>query len=161
MEEAARLMAEPIDLDEVDLAVIHQLQIDGRAPYSKLGPAVGLSQAAVRQRVQRLIEHGVMQVVAVTDPYQLGFKVQAMVGIRAEGSVKAVAAGLSEIEDVEYVVITAGRYDILAEVVSKDTHELFDLVNDQIRTIAGVASTEIFTYLSLVKQTYSWDPRGA
>ncbi|MGQ0832529.1 MAG: Lrp/AsnC family transcriptional regulator [Microthrixaceae bacterium] len=146
----------PTELDHIDKAIIRALQLDGRAPYSKLGPAVGLSQAAVRQRVQRLIESGVMQVVAVTDPAMLGFAVQAMLAISVTGDVRAVAAVVEELEEVEYVVITAGRFDLLVEVVCTDTHHLLDVVNDRIRAIPGVSSTEVFTYMSLVKQTYSW-----
>ncbi|MEX2551810.1 MAG: Lrp/AsnC family transcriptional regulator [Actinomycetota bacterium] len=144
-------------MDDLDKAIIRHLQVDGRMPYSRLGPAVGLSQAAVRQRVQRLLEKGAMQIVAVTDPVTLGFAVQAMIGIGVEGNVKAVADALSALHEVEYVVITAGRFDLLVEVVCKDMHELFDLVNDRIRPVNGVRSTEIFTYLVLAKQTYSWD----
>lgn len=146
----------PLDLDETDKALIRALQIDGRTPYSKLGPAVGLSQAAARQRVQRLIDRGVMQVVAVTDPATLGFAIQAMVAISVIGDVRQVAAALEPLSEVEYVVITAGRFDLLVEVVCTDQSHLLDLVNDQIRAIPGVTSTEVFTYLRLVKQTYSW-----
>lgn len=147
------------ELDQIDKAIIRALQLDGRTPYSKLGPAVGLSQAAVRQRVQRLIETGVMQVVAVTDPATLGFAVQAMVAISVSGDVRAVAAAVEELEEVEYVVITAGRFDLLVEVVCTDTHHLLDVVNDRVRVIPNVSATEIFTYMSLVKQTYSWGVR--
>lgn len=150
-------MTASIDIDEVDRGIIRHLQADGRMPYSKLGPAVGLSQAAVRQRVQRLLERGAMQVVAITDPVTLGFLVQAMIGIGVEGSVKAVADALSAFHEVEYVVVTAGRFDLLVELVCKDMHALFDLVNDRIRPVAGVRSTEIFTYLALAKRSYSWD----
>ncbi|MEX2294337.1 MAG: Lrp/AsnC family transcriptional regulator [Acidimicrobiales bacterium] len=147
------------ELDHVDKAIISALQLDGRAPYSKLGPAVGLSQAAVRQRVQRLIESGVMQVVAVTDPATLGFAVQAMVAITVTGDVREVAAEVEKLEEVEYVVITAGRFDLLVEIVCTDTHHLLDVVNDRIRAIPNVSTTEVFTYMSLVKQTYSWGVR--
>ena len=149
----------PTELDDTDKAIIRALQLDGRTPYSKLGPAVGLSQAAVRQRVQRLIDRGVMQVVAVTDPATLGFAVQAMVAVSITGDVRKVASALEVLPEVEYVVITAGRFDLLVEVVCTDTHHLLDVVNDRIRTIKGVTSTEVFTYLSLVKQTYSWGVR--
>jgi len=149
----------PAELDDTDKAIIRALQIDGRSPYSKLGPAVGLSQAAVRQRVQRLTDRGVMQVVAVTDPATLGFAVQAMVAVSVTGDVRKVAAVLEDLAEVEYVVITAGRFDLLVEVVCSDTLHLLDVVNDRIRAIKGVTSTEVFTYLSLVKQTYSWGVR--
>jgi len=145
-----------IELDEVDTAIIGALQTDGRAPYSRLGPMVGLSQAAVRQRVQRLIDRGVMQIVAVTDPAVLGLGLQAMVGVRAEGDPRVVADAIAESEEVDYVVVTAGRYDILVEVVAPDAAALLDLVTDTIRRVPGVSSTEILTYLKLVKQTYAW-----
>lgn len=147
---------EGVDLDEVDRRIIRELQTDGRIPYSKLGPMVGLSQAAVRQRVQRLIDRGVIQVVAVTDPAVLGLGLQAMVGVRVEGDARVVAAAIAESVDADYVVITAGRYDLLVEVVAPDASALLDLVTVAIRDVPGVVSTEILTYLKLVKQTYTW-----
>ena len=147
---------EIVELDAVDTAVIRALQTDGRVPYSKLGPMVGLSQAAVRLRVQRLIDRGVMQVVAVTDPTMLGLGLQAMVGVRVEGDPRVVADAIAESESVDYVVVTAGRYDVLVEVVAPDAAHLLDLVTDSIRHVPGVVSTEILTYLKLVKQTYAW-----
>lgn len=146
-------------IDEIDKAIIRQLQLDGRTPYSKLAPAVGLSQAAVRQRVQRLIDRGVMQVVAVTDPATLGFAVQALVGVEVSGDVRQVADSLTAWDEVEYVVITAGRYDVFAEIVCVDMAHLLEVVNDRIRRLEGVQGTEIFSYLHLVKQTYSWGTR--
>jgi Lrp/AsnC family transcriptional regulator for asnA, asnC and gidA len=120
---------------------------------------VGLSQAAARQRVQRLIDRGVMQVVAVTDPATLGFAVQVMVGVCVTGDARTAATRISDLAEVEYVVITAGRYDLLVEVVCTDTRHLLEVVYDRIRSVDGVTSTEVFTYLSLVKQTYSWGVR--
>ena len=142
-------------LDEVAKAIIEQLQQDGRRSYAAIGKEVGLSEAAVRQRVQRLIESGVMQVVAVTDPLQLGFARQAMVGVEVTGALEPVADALAELEEVDYVVITAGSYDILAEVVVSDDERFFDLLN-RIRRIKGVRSTESFVYLRIAKQTYTW-----
>lgn len=153
-------MPEPAtQLDDTDKAIIRLLQVDGRAPYSKLAPQVGLSQAAVRQRVQRLTESGVMQVVAVTDPVTLGFDIQAMVAISVVGDVRQVASALEHLAEVAYVVITAGRFDLLIEVVCTDQQHLLALVNDHVRAIQGVTKTEVFTYMSLVKQTYSWGVR--
>jgi Lrp/AsnC family transcriptional regulator for asnA, asnC and gidA len=151
-------MAGP-ELDAVDKAIIRELQQDGRTPYSRLGPAVGLSQAAVRQRVQRLVESGVMQVVAVTDPQVLGLGLQAMVGLDVTGDLHAVADKVAARDDCDYVVVTAGRYDLLVEVVAADTEALLALVNDGLRSIPGVASAEVLTYLRLVKQTYAWGAR--
>jgi Lrp/AsnC family transcriptional regulator for asnA, asnC and gidA len=143
-------------LDDIDKAIIRELQLDGRTPYAKLGPAVGLSQAAVRQRVQRLIENGVMQVVAVTDPLMLGFKLEALIGVEVDGDLRAVASKLAEVDNVDYVVVTTGRFDLVVEVVCRDHEELLHLINDVVRAVPGVRATETFTYLHLEKQTYSW-----
>ena len=143
-------------LDDVSKAIIDQLQQDGRRSYAAIGKVVGLSEAAVRQRVQRLIDAGVMQVVAVTDPLELGFARQAMVGIRVQGSLDSVADALAELDEVDYVVITAGQYDLLAELVCESDDHLLDLISAKIRAIPGVMSTETFMYLRLRKQTYSW-----
>jgi Lrp/AsnC family transcriptional regulator, regulator for asnA, asnC and gidA len=149
----------PAALDEVSKGIIEQLQQDGRRSYAAIGKVVGLSEAAVRQRVQRLIDSGVMQVVAVTDPLELGFARQAMVGIRVKGQLEPVADALAALSEVDYVVITAGSYDLLAEVVCESDDHLLSLISDKIRTIDGVVSTETFMYLRLRKQTYSWGVR--
>lgn len=146
-------------LDDVSKAIIEQLQQDGRRPYARIGEAVGLSEAAVRQRVQRLIEGGVMQIVAVTDPLELGFAKQAMIGVHVDGPIEPVADALAAMDEIEYVVITAGGFDILAEVVCESDEALLDVVSTRMRSIAGVRSTETFVYLKLRKQTYSWGVR--
>ncbi len=146
-------------LDDVSKGIIEQLQQDGRRSYAAIGKVVGLSEAAVRQRVQRLVDSGVMQVVAVTDPLELGFARQAMVGIRVTGPLEPVADALAELPEVDYVVITAGSYDLLAEVVCESDDHLLELISGKIRTIDGVVSTETFMYLRLRKQTYSWGVR--
>ena len=146
----------PPALDDVSKGIIEQLQQDGRRSYAAIGKVVGLSEAAVRQRVQRLVESGVMQVVAVTDPLELGFARQAMVGIRVSGPLEPVADALAELPEVDYVVITAGSYDVLAELVCESDDHLLSLISGKIRTIDGVVSTETFMYLQLRKQTYSW-----
>lgn len=149
----------PAALDGVSKAIIEQLQVDGRRSYSDIGKAVGLSEAAVRQRVQKLTDSGVMQVVAVTDPLQLGFYRQAMIGIRAVGDTTVVAKKLAAIPAIDYVVLTAGSFDILAEVVCEDDDQLIQLLNTEIRGIDGVQSTETFVYLKLQKQLYNWGTR--
>mgnify|MGYP000971646280 CR=1 FL=1 len=149
----------PIALDDVSKAIIEQLQEDGRRSYAEIGKAVGLSEAAVRQRVQKLTEAGVMQVVAVTDPMQLGFYRQAMIGVRVTGDSRIVAEKLGEIPAVDYVVLTAGSFDILAEIVCENDDELIELLNDRIRRIEGVQATETFVYLKLHKQFYNWGTR--
>lgn len=146
-------------LDDVSKAIIEQLQQDGRRSYAAIGKVVGLSEAAVRQRVQRLIEAGVMQVVAVTDPLELGFDRQAMIGIRISGALEEIADQLAALDEVDYVVITAGSFDLLVEAVCESDDHLLELVSQKIRTVPGVVSTETFMYLKLKKQTYSWGVR--
>ncbi|WP_240641066.1 Lrp/AsnC family transcriptional regulator [Nocardioides ferulae] len=146
-------------LDEVSKAIIAQLQQDGRRSYAAIGKVVGLSEAAVRQRVQRLIEGGVMQVVAVTDPMEMGFARQAMVGVRVAGALDPVADAVAELDEVDYVVITAGSYDLLVEVVAESDEHLLEVISERIRAVPGVVSTETFMYLRLRKQTYAWGVR--
>jgi Lrp/AsnC family transcriptional regulator for asnA, asnC and gidA len=145
-------------LDDISRAIIEQLQQDGRRPYARIAAAVGLSEAAVRQRVQRLLDAGVMQVVAVTDPLQVGFSRQAMVAVRTRGDARRVADALAEFDEVDYVVITAGSVDLLVEAVCEDDDQLLDTVS-RIRATEGVESTETFLYLGLRKQTYAWGTR--
>ncbi len=149
----------PLLLDDLSKAIIENLQQDGRRSYAGIGKAVGLSEAAVRQRVQRLVEAGVMQIVAVTDPLQLGFARQAMIGIHCTGDTVKVAEELSALNSVDYVVLTAGSFDIIAEVVCEDDASLLDLLNTKIRAVRGVISTETLVYLKLVKQQYNWGTR--
>ncbi len=146
-------------LDEVSKGIVEQLQHDGRMPYASIGKAVGLSEAAVRQRVQRLLENGVMQIVAVTNPMQLGFARQALVGINAEGDVEPIAEALTSMPEVVYVIVTAGSFDLMVEVVCESDDHLLELLSKRIRSLAGVRSTETFVYLKLHKQTYSWGVR--
>jgi Lrp/AsnC family transcriptional regulator for asnA, asnC and gidA len=148
-----------VALDDVSKGIIEQLQEDGRRSYAEIGKAVGLSEAAVRQRVQKLTDAGVMQVVAVTDPMQLGFYRQAMIGIRATGDTTRVAEELAAIPAIDYVVLTAGSFDVMAEVVCESDEDLIELLNHRIRAIEGVLSTETFVYLKLQKQFYNWGTR--
>ena len=146
-------------IDDVSKLIIEQLQDDGRRSYSEIGKVVGLSEAAVRQRVQKLTEKGVMQIVAVTDPVQLGFYTQAMVGIKCSGDTAEIANALGKMTEVDYVVITAGSFDILVEIVCEDDDSLIKIINSKIRRLAGVTSTETFVYLKLAKQFYNWGTR--
>lgn len=159
MSKASRSERNAPQLDEVSKAIIEQLQQDGRRSYSAIGKVVGLSEAAVRQRVQRLIDSGVMQVVAVTDPLELGFARQAMIGIKASGELEPIADALAMMQEVDYVVITAGSFDLLAEVVCESDEHLLEVLSTRIRMIDNVVSTETFMYLKLRKQTYSWGVR--
>ena len=149
-------ISRPSQLDDVSKAIVEQLQIDGRKSYSDIGRAVDLSEAAVRQRVQKLLESGVIQIVAITDPLQMGFYRQAMIGISTTGDARLVADALAAIPAVEYVVLTAGRFDLMVEVVCTDDEDLLTLLNGVIRVVPGVVETEVFTYLQLKKQQYNW-----
>jgi Lrp/AsnC family transcriptional regulator for asnA, asnC and gidA len=146
-------------IDDVSKAIIEQLQQDGRRPYATIGKAVGLSEAAVRQRVSKLLETGVMQIVAVTDPLQVGFNREAMIGIEVDGDMEAVADVLSEMDEISYIILTAGSFDIILEVVCEDDEALLEVINRQIRAIPGVRRTETFMYLKLRKQSYTWGTR--
>jgi Lrp/AsnC family transcriptional regulator for asnA, asnC and gidA len=148
-----------VNLDEVSKTIIELLQHDGRKSYASIAQHVGLSEAAVRQRVQRLLDADVMQIVAVTDPLQVGFQRQAMVGLRVSGDISPVADALTQMDEVAYVVTTAGSFDVLAEVVCEDDNHLLELLTTRIRALPGVTATETFVYLKLNKQLYNWGTR--
>lgn len=145
-------------LDDVDKAIIGQLQEDGRRSYTRIAKELGMSESAVRQRVNRLRAAGVIEVVALTDPLKLGVRLMAMVGVRVSGDVEAVADAVAAIPDVEYVVITTGGYDLLLEVVCEDESHLLSILK-QIRTTPGVTATETFIYLKIGKQVFGWARR--
>jgi Lrp/AsnC family transcriptional regulator, regulator for asnA, asnC and gidA len=145
-------------LDDISKKIIEQLQHDGRRSYASIAEAVGLSEAAVRQRVQRLIDGGAMQIVAVTDPMMLGFRRQTMIGIRCSGDLERVADQLATMDEIDYVVIIAGSFDLLVEVVCEDDDQLLEILS-RVRSISTVTATETFVYLKLRKQTYSWGTR--
>ena len=149
----------PVVLDDLSRSIIEQLQEDGRRPYATIARAVGLSEAAVRQRVQRLLDAGVMQIVAVTDPLRVGFRRQALIGLKVEGDLREAARLLADVEEVDYVVVCAGSFDLLAELVCEDDEHLLQILNDHVRRIPGVTNTETFVYLRLEKQTYTWGTR--
>lgn len=143
-------------IDEISRKIIDQLQEDGRRSYGAIAKTVGLSEAGVRQRVHKLIEAGVMQIVAVTDPMKVGRFRQAMVGLNVDGPVDVVAAALAEMPEIVYVVACAGSFDILCEVVCEEDEDLAEVLTNRIRVIPGVRSTEAFMYLRLHKETYRW-----
>ncbi|UFS96648.1 Lrp/AsnC family transcriptional regulator [Nocardia huaxiensis] len=146
-------------LDEIAKQIIAELQEDGRRAYATIGKAVGLSEAAVRQRVQKLADAGVIQIVAVTDPLQVGLFRQAMIAITVEGPVQPVVDALAVIDEINYVVVCAGRYDVLCEAVCPNDEALLELVSTRIRALAGVRHAEIMVYLKLRKQTYKYGTR--
>ncbi|WP_037363994.1 Lrp/AsnC family transcriptional regulator [Amycolatopsis orientalis] len=146
----------PPVVDDISKQIIAQLQEDGRRPYATIGKAVGLSEAAVRQRVQRLSDSGVIQIVAVSDPLQVGLFRQAMVAITVDGPLDPIADALAEMDEIDYVVLCAGRFDVLCEVLCADDEALLDVISNRIRTLPGVRTAETLVYLKLRKQSYQW-----
>lgn len=146
-------------LDGIAKKIIEELQADGRSSYASIGKSVGLSEAAVRNRVQKLSESGLLQIVAVTDPLKLGFSRQALIGIRCTGDTQALANQLAKSAEIDYVVLTAGSFDILIEVVCEDDDHLLKILNEKVRTHPEVTATETLVYLKLVKQQYNWGTR--
>jgi Lrp/AsnC family transcriptional regulator, regulator for asnA, asnC and gidA len=151
--------APPLVLDEPARAIIEHLQQDGRRSYTAIAAAVGMSESAIRQRVKALIDLGVMRIVAVTDPLRLGFNLVAMVALSVDGDFRAVAEAVAEIPEVDYLVLTTGKYDLLAQLVARDNEHLLCLLNDRLRAIPGVRTTETFMYLGIEKHTNAWGAR--
>jgi Lrp/AsnC family transcriptional regulator for asnA, asnC and gidA len=147
-----------VKLDPVNRRIIEILQREGRRPLTVIARELGISEAAVRGRVRRLTDAGVMDVVAVTNPLLLGFEVMALVGVQANSDIQAVARVVSDWPETSYVVITSGSYDLLVEVVCEHNRHLLETVQ-RLREIPGVKSTETFMYLDMVKMTYAWGTR--
>lgn len=148
------------DVSDLDKRVIEHLQTDGRRPFTQIAAELGVSEAAVRARTNRLIERGILQIVGVTDPLKLGFHQMAMIGIRCESDqLVEVADLIAEMPEVDYVVITAGTYDLLIETVCEDNEALLRFLTEKLRSLEGVRETETFVYLRMVKQTYQWGTR--
>jgi Lrp/AsnC family transcriptional regulator, regulator for asnA, asnC and gidA len=142
-------------VDDLDKQIIDQLQRDGRRTFVTIGKSIGLSEAAVRVRVRRLQDAGVLQIVAVTDPVQLGFTRLALIGIRCSGDIAATAEDLAAFDEIDYLVIAAGSFDLMAEVICRDDEHLLDMLH-RIRAVKGVAATEAFVYLHIAKEIYNW-----
>ena len=148
------------EVSALDKRIIEHLQQDGRRPFTQIAADLGVSEAAVRARTNRLVERGVLQVVGVTDPLRLGFQQMAMIGIRCErDKLVEVSERIADMPEVDYVVITAGTYDLLIETVCEDNEALLRFLAEKLRQIDGVRDTETFVYLRMVKQTYQWGTR--
>ena len=148
------------DVSALDKRIIEHLQADGRRPFTQIAADLGVSEAAVRARTNRLVERGVLQVVGVTDPLRLGFQQMAMIGVKCEAErLMAVAEEIAGFPEVDYVVVTAGSYDLLVETVAEDNEALLRFLAERLRRVEGVRETETFVYLRMVKQTYQWGTR--
>jgi Lrp/AsnC family transcriptional regulator for asnA, asnC and gidA len=148
-----------VTLDDLDKAIIAELQRDGRIAYADLAPLVGLSPAATRQRVQRLLDAKVVNVLGVTDPLALGFPVMAMLGVQVDGDVVTIADRVAEIDGVIYVVLSSGSFDLLVEVIAEDTGSLLGVINDRLKAIDGVRRVESFLYFGIHTHRFGWGAR--
>ncbi|MER6734272.1 Lrp/AsnC family transcriptional regulator [Streptomyces puniciscabiei] len=144
-------------MDEIDRAILRELQTDGRIAYADLGPKVGLSASAARQRLQRLLDSGAVQVVGVTDPMAMGGQAMALLGIGVDGDPRAVADALAERPEVVYSVLTSGGFDLFAEVVAPGPKALLDFVNDVVRPLEGVREIQSFPYFGIHTHRFLWD----
>jgi Lrp/AsnC family transcriptional regulator for asnA, asnC and gidA len=145
------------EISPLDKRILEHLQADGRRPFTQIAAELGVSEAAVRARTNRLIERGVLQIVGVTDPLKLGYDQMAMVGVRCQGDqVLAAAEAIAALPEVIYVVVTAGAYDLLVEAVCEDNEALLRFLTEKLRKVPGVQATETFVYLRIVKQAYEW-----
>ena len=148
------------EISELDKRIIEHLQQDGRRPYTQIAADLGVSEAAVRARTNRLVARGILQVVGVTDPLKLGFHQQAMIGVRCQADrLLEVAEAVAAFPEVSYLVVTAGSYDILIEVVCEDNEALLRFLAERLRRVEGVRETETFVYQRMVKQVYAWGTR--
>ena len=149
----------PRHVDAVDRAIIEALQKNGREAFRRIAAEVGVSEATIRARYARLCDDNILQVTGITNPLGLGFDAQAMVGIRTVGAPELVADEIAQWDEADYVVVTAGQFDLLVELVCENRRHLLDVTN-RIRALDGVASTESFLYLELWKQLYDWGARA-
>ena len=147
-------------LDDLDKAIIKCLQLDGRRPYAQIGRQLKVPEATVRQRAERLLSRGVVQIVGVTDPLAMGFQQPALIGLKVEaGKLTEIADQIAALEEVTYLVITAGRYDLVCEVVCEDNDHLLRVLTDLFAKIDGIRSTETLVELRFIKEGYQWGAR--
>jgi Lrp/AsnC family transcriptional regulator for asnA, asnC and gidA len=141
--------------DHLDHQIVDALVQDGRRPFVRIAADLGVSEASVRQRVGRLIRDGVMEITAVTNPLKLGYDVVCMLGVSVEKAMlERAGEALAELEEVTYLVACTGRYDYLVEVVCQDNRHLLEFLSRQLAEVPGVLSTESFSYLSVLKESY-------
>jgi Lrp/AsnC family transcriptional regulator, regulator for asnA, asnC and gidA len=145
----------PDTLDETDQHIIRALQADGRVPFAQIAEQLSVSPGMIRIRYNRLVEQGFLRVVAITDPLQMGYTTMAMIGIRTEGDkMLEVAEKIAALDEVIYLIVVSGRFDLLAEVVCRDHADLLRFLSEKLYTIPGVRETESFMHLKIVKEIY-------
>ena len=147
-------------LDDLDKAIIKCLQQDGRRPYAQIGRELKVPEATVRQRAERLISRGIVQIVGVTDPLAMGFQQPALIGLKVEaGRLEEISQQIGALDEVTYLVVTAGRYDLVCEVVCEDNDHLLRVLTERFAEIKGIRSTETLVELRFVKESYQWGAR--
>ena len=147
-------------LDDLDKSIIQCLQLDGRRPYAQIGRQLKVPEATVRQRAERLISRGVVQVVGVTDPLAMGFQQPALIGLKVEAArLEDIAEQIAALDEVTYLVVTAGRFDLVCEVVCEDNEHLLRVLTERLAAIDGITSTETLVELRFVKESYQWGTR--
>ena len=143
------------DLDDVDLKIIEALREDGRIAFSQIAEQLNVSPGMIRMRYNRLVEMGYLKVVAISNPLRMGFKTMAMIGVRVDGDKMLTAADeISNFDEVVYLVVTSGRYDILVEVMCRDHKHLLEFLTERLYTVEGVRQSESFVHLKIVKEVY-------
>lgn len=148
-----------IALDAMDRAIIRALKNDGRLPFSTIAAQLHVSPGMIRQRVQRLVEAGVLQFVAVTHPLRTGYHTMALIGVKADGHrLREIANQIAAFEEVIYLAITSGTYNFLVEVTCIDNADLLRFLSEKLYSVEGVREAETFIYLDIVKEIYAWDP---
>jgi len=147
-------------LDDLDKSIIRCLQLDGRRPYAQIGRQLKVPEATVRQRAERLISRGVVQVVGVTDPLAMGFQQPALIGLKVDAErLQEIAERIAALDEVTYLVVTAGRFDLVCEVVCEDNDHLLRVLTERLAAIDGIRSTETLVELRFVKESYQWGTR--
>jgi Lrp/AsnC family transcriptional regulator for asnA, asnC and gidA len=142
-------------LDETDVKIVEALRADGRVAFAQIAEKLGVSPGMIRQRYNRLVEMGYLKVVAITNPSRMGLKTMAMIGIRTDGDkMLQVAEQIAALEEVIYIIIVSGRYDIMAEVICRDHADLLRFLTERLSKIKGVRETESFMHLKIVKEIY-------
>lgn len=145
-------------LDRIDRAVIQALKEDGRTPFSRIAEQLNVSPGMIRQRVQRLNERGVLQVVAVTNPFKIGYNTMAMIGVKADGyRLQEIARQIAAFDEVIYLTICSAAYNLLVEVICLDNSHLLSFLTEKLYSVEGVRDSETFIYLDIVKEIYAWD----
>ena len=146
-------------MDNLDLQILNALQEDGRTPFTQIAKKVGVAESTIRTRYASLVEQGIVQTIAVIDPFSVGYNSPALIGIATEsGAINSVAQILEQMPEVSYLVLTLGGYDLMVEVFCRDREHLTDLITDQIQSIKGVRSTETLVIGKIFKLSFFWQP---